>query len=82
MYNEELLHMSKMLQKAISFSLKVQMVLGKMNSYLNIPVFSLICMYNIKNEKLINNNNYCMPHTHISSREWEWTAVALHRLWK
>ena len=75
MYNEELLHMSKMLQKAISFSLKVQMVLGKMNSY-------LICMYNIKNEKLINNNNYCMPHTHISSREWEWTAVALHRLWK
>ena len=81
MYNEELLHMSKMLQKAISFSLKVQMVLGKMNSYLNIPVFSLICMYNIKNEKLIINN-YCMPHTHISSREWEWTAVALHRLWK
>ena len=47
--------MSKVLQKDISFSLKVQMVQAKMNLYLNLPVFSLICMENIKDENVINN---------------------------
>ena len=44
MYSEWFLHMSKTLQKDISFSQKVQMVLAKMNLYLNLPVYSLICM--------------------------------------
>ena len=53
MYNECFSHMSKTLQKDISFSHKVQMVLAKMNSYLNIPVYILISPSNIKDE--INN---------------------------
>ena len=44
MYNEWFPHMSKTLQKDISFSFKVQMVQAKMNSYLILPVSSLICM--------------------------------------
>ena len=36
--------MSKTLQKDIPFSLKVQMMQAKMNLYLNLPVYSLICM--------------------------------------
>ena len=36
--------MSKTLQKDTSCSLKVQMVQVKMNSYLNLPVYDLICM--------------------------------------
>ena len=30
--------------ESISFSLKVQMVLAKMNLYINLPVYLLICM--------------------------------------
>ena len=44
MCNEWLSHMSKTLQKDISFSPKVQMVQEKMNSYISLPVYSLICM--------------------------------------
>ena len=44
MYNEWFSHMSKTLQKDISFSLKVQMVQAKMNSYLNLTVYNLICI--------------------------------------
>ena len=47
------LHMSKRLQKDISFSHKVQMVHAKMNLYLNIPVYSLIFPSNIKYENKI-----------------------------
>ena len=47
--------MSETLQKNISFSLKVQMEQAKMNSYLNLPVYSLICMSDIKNENITNN---------------------------
>ena len=57
--------MSKTLQKDISFSHKVQMVQAKMNSYLNIPVYSLISPSNIKYENKINN--YRAPHTHINN---------------
>ena len=62
MYNECFSHMSKTLQKDISFSHKVQMVLAKMNSYLNIPVYILISPSNIKDE--IINNNHAL-HTYI-----------------
>ena len=44
MYNEWFLHMSKTIQKDISFSLKVQMVQAKMNLYFNLLVYSLICI--------------------------------------
>ena len=44
MYNEWFSNMSKALQTDISFSLKVQIVQAKMNSYLNLTAFSLICM--------------------------------------
>ena len=64
MYSDTFLHMCKMLQKNF-FSFKVRMVLAKMNLYLNLPVYSLICMQKIKNENKINNN-YHMPHAHIS----------------
>ena len=50
MYNECFLHMSKTLRKDISFSHKVQMMQAKMNSYLNIPVYSAISLSNIKYE--------------------------------
>ena len=39
----------------ISFSYKVQMIKGKMNLYLNIPVYSLLSLSNIKCENKINN---------------------------
>ena len=55
MFYEQFLHMSKTLQKDISFSHKVQMVRAKMNLYLNIPVYSLISLSNIKDENKINN---------------------------
>ena len=42
MYNEWFSHMSKTIQKDISFSLKVQMVQAKMDSYFNLPVYNLI----------------------------------------
>ena len=44
MYNEWFLHMIKTLHKDISFSFKVRMVQAKMNLYLNLPIYSLICM--------------------------------------
>ena len=44
MCNEWFLHMSKTLQQDISFPLEVQMVQAKMNLYLNLPAYSLICM--------------------------------------
>ena len=44
MYNKWFSHMSKTLQKDISFSLKVQIVYAKMNSYFNLLVYSLICI--------------------------------------
>ena len=44
MYNEWFSHMSKTIQKDISFSLKVQMVQAKMNLYFNLLVYSLICI--------------------------------------
>ena len=68
MYNESFSHMSKTLQKEISFSHKVQMVQSNMNSYLNIPVYSLISPSNIKYENK-TNNNYDAPQTHISNRK-------------
>ena len=43
-YNEWFLHMSKMIQKDISFSLKVQMVQAKINLYFNLLGYSLICI--------------------------------------
>ena len=55
MYNEWFSNMSETSQKNISFSLKVQMGQAKMNSYLNLPVYSLICTSNIKNENITNN---------------------------
>ena len=39
-----------------------------MNSHLILPVCSLICMLNIKDEIMINNN-YGVLHTHISTRK-------------
>ena len=39
-----------------------------MNSHLILPVYSLICMLNIKDEIIINNN-YGVSHTHISTRK-------------
>ena len=55
MYNECFSHMSKALQKDIFFSQEVQMVQAKMNSYVNIPVYSLVSLRNIKDENKINN---------------------------
>ena len=43
------------LQKDISFSHMVQMVQAKMNSYLNVPVYSFIYQSNIKDENKINH---------------------------
>ena len=43
------------IQKNISFSHKVQMVQPKINSYLNIPVYSLISPSNIKDENKFKN---------------------------
>ena len=34
-----------------------------MNSHLNLPIYSLICMSNTEDENIINNN-YHAPHTH------------------
>ena len=57
-----LAHVSKMLQKDISFSLKVQMVQAKMNLYLNLPVIaSFVCknthsMYSHKHSAMTMNN--------------------------
>ena len=67
MYNDYFSHMSKTLQKDISFPHKIQMVQAKVNSYLDIPVHSLISLSNIKYENKINN--YCALHTHISNRK-------------
>ena len=44
MYNEKFSHMGKAIPKDISFSLKVQMVQAKLNSYFNLLVYSLICI--------------------------------------
>ena len=44
MYKESFSHMSKVIQKDISFSLKVQIVLAKMNLYFDLHVYSLICI--------------------------------------
>ena len=44
MYNEWFSHMSSAIQKDISFSLKVQMVQEKIDLYLNLLVYSLICI--------------------------------------
>ena len=41
------------------------MVKAEMNLFLNIPVYSLISLPNIKYENEINNN-YCMLHTDIT----------------
>ena len=68
MYNECFLHMSKTLRKDISFSHKVQMMQPKMNSYLNIPVYSIISPSNKKDKNKINNI-YHVLHTHISNRK-------------
>ena len=67
MYNDCFSDMSKMLQKDISFSHKVQMVQAKMNSYLSITVCSLISLPNIKYENKINN--YRKPHTHKQEKK-------------
>ena len=56
--------MSKTLQKDISFSGAGK----KMNLNLNFHIYSLICMYNMKDRNIINNN-YCTLHTHISTRK-------------
>ena len=56
------------------FSLKVQLVKAKMNLYL-LPVYSLISTWNIKYVNIINN--YCVPHTYINTREWQWTTFQL-----
>ena len=57
MYNECFSHMSKTLQKDSNGagSHNAQMVLTKMNAYLNIPAYSLISPSNIKSENKINN---------------------------
>ena len=68
MHNECFSHMSKTLHKDISLSHKVQMVQAEMNSYLNIPVYSLIFLSDIKYENKIINN-YRMPYTHRSNRK-------------
>ena len=47
MYNEWFSHMSKTLQKDISFSHKFQTVQAKMKSCLNLTVSSLICLQKI-----------------------------------
>ena len=60
--------MSKTLQEDTTFSGKAKMVQAKMNSYLNIPVYSLISSTNVKYGNKINNN-YRAPHTHISNRK-------------
>ena len=60
--------MSKTLQKGITFSGKAKMVQAEMNSYLNIPVCSLISSTNVKYGNKINNN-YRASHTHISNRK-------------
>ena len=39
----------------ISFSHKVQMLKARMNLFLNIPVYSLISLSNIKYENKVNN---------------------------
>ena len=70
MYN-----MNKTLQNDIFLSLKVQMVQAKMNLYLNLPVCSLISMQNIKDENIIINN-YCVPHSHISTRRTTFQLAA------
>ena len=44
-----------MLKKDISFSLKVQMVMPKINSLLNLPINSFICMLGIEDENKTNN---------------------------
>ena len=52
MYNEWFKHMSKTIQKNISFSLKAQMAEGKMNSYFNLLVYSLTCIWKYKRHTL------------------------------
>ena len=76
MYNDCFSHMSKTLQKDISFSHKVQMVQAKMNLYLNIPVYNLISPSNKKYENKIINN-YRAPHIHISNRKRRLTTFQL-----
>ena len=55
------------------------MLQAKMNSHLNLSIYSPIFMSTTKDENIINNN-YHAPHTQISTRKWRWTfqlAVAL-----
>ena len=72
--------MSKALQKDVSFFFKVEMVQKNLlftfffNTHL--PVYSLICMKNIKYENMIINN-YRAPHARISTRKWRWTTFQL-----
>ena len=47
--------MSKTLQKDVSFSHKIQMVQVKMNSYLNLHVYSPISRSIMKDENKVNN---------------------------
>ena len=54
--------------KIFFFSNKVQILKAKMNSYLNIPVYSLTSPSIIKYENKIINN-YRAPHTDISKRK-------------
>ena len=65
MYNEWFSHMSKAIQKDIYFSLKVQMVQAKMNSYF------FTCLQPHLYVKIH------MPCTHINTRKWQWTTFWL-----
>ena len=55
MYTEWFSHINMTLQSDISFSLKVQMMHAKTNSYLSLPIYSFISMQNVKDDSITNN---------------------------
>ena len=79
MHNECFSHMTKMLQKDIPFSRKVQMVrqkwIPKWN--LNVPFYSLVSPSNTKYENKENTQKLPRATTHISNRKRQWTSFQL-----
>ena len=64
MYHECFSQMSKTLQNI--FLLKFKWCKKK-------PIYSLISTLNRKDENITNNPRLlCVPHTHISTRKWQW----------
>ena len=74
MCNEWFSYMSKTSQKDVSFFLKFKWC--RQTFYSHLPVYSPICMKNLKYENIVINNDRA-PHSRISTRKLRWTTFKL-----